>query len=99
MEESELDPEGGLGAMPAAAAQGADLGGGNGDLAAGSRKSVELGAVSDARPRGITTPQKLQRTVSNSTDEAAAVLGSTATPRSVGAGQTPRGQQPRSQGL
>lgn len=91
LEEEERDPEGAL--LPAAAPAAAGSGGGEAP-GAGHLKSVELGPVADPRPRGITTPQKLQRTVSNSTEEAAAALGGTPTPRASAApGQSPMRSQ------
>ena len=109
-DQDERDPEGGLSpttsgatAATAGGVAGGGGGGGNGELQGGGAlntvKSVELGPVADPRPRGITTPQKLQRTVSNSTEESAAVLGSTPTPRAaVNAGQGPLRNQPSWQG-
>jgi hypothetical protein len=110
LEDEEMDPEGGV---PPALATLAPPGGGNGGVGAaaavelagnggGGRKSVELGPLSDPASvrRGLTTPTKLQRTVSNVSDDsgAAALNGGVPTPRSASAaGQaTPRQGSARS---
>lgn len=104
LDEAERDPEGGGPYTPtaAAAANGGGGGGGSFELTAagGARDtSIDLGSGKGSKPRadslpsvrGLTTPQKLQRSVSNSTEEAAqqSALGG-ATPRAlVGSAQSP----------
>jgi hypothetical protein len=68
----------------------------------GQVKSIEMGASTNRGdyPRGLTTPQKLQRSASNSEEAAAvaAALGGNSTPRNAGAQSPLRSTAPR-QGL
>jgi hypothetical protein len=74
----------------------------NGSGATGQIKSIDMGVCTNRGdyPRGLTTPQKLQRSASNSEEAAAvaAVLGGNSTPRNAGAQSPLRSTAPR-QGL